>query len=232
MKRTVLTLTTICFLVVANAYGQNAEDTKKETVAPKKETAIEKKFIGFEDKNDDGINDKFLDANGDGRNDFDDKEYPHKFKFKDANKDRINDLWVDRDGDGVNDLGSKLKGKERQDIHRNVVDADEDGRNDITGEFYDKIKHNWKGEDRGFWDESKGKLRGRLLDEDGDGIDDRLEDFEGMANGKHGSRMRDTFIDEDGDGICDGRNDFIGRMGKHGRTNRQSGRKGDGGHHH
>jgi hypothetical protein len=212
-----------------NVTGQ---DTKKHEVKQKEETVADGKFIGFEDKNNDGINDKFLDADGDGRNDIDDKAYPHTFEFKDKNKDKINDLWVDRDGDGVNDLSHKLKGEKHLNIHFNVLDVDEDGRNDITGESYDREKPQWKGEVWGFWDESTGKLRGRFIDEDGDGIDDRLKDFHKfMRNRKHARGSRDVFIDEDGDGICDPRTDFIGMMGRKGRRHHHGGRKDGGGHH-
>jgi hypothetical protein len=208
------------------------QDTEKPEVKQKEETFADGKFIGFEDKNNDGINDKFLDADGDGKNDIDDKAYPHKFGFKDKNKDKINDLWMDRDGDGVNDLGHKFKGEKHLSIHNNVLDVDEDGRNDITGERYDTDKHLWKGERWGFWDETKGKLQGRFIDEDGDGIDDRIRNFDRFMLGhKGGGRSRDVFIDEDGDGICDQRTDFLGRMGRM-RHKGHHGEPKEGGAHH
>lgn len=188
--------------------------------------------VGFIDKNRDGINDRFQDADGDGRNDLDGKPYKHKFEFRDKNKDKINDLWVDRDGDGVNDLAPRLKGKERHQAVRNVLDVDGDGRNDITGEKYDRAKHRWMGEKWGFWDEAKGKLQGRFIDEDGDGIDDRMKGFNGhMGQQPSGPQMQDTFIDEDGDGICDGRMDFIQRMGRCGSRSKNNSRSGGMNHH-
>jgi hypothetical protein len=48
-----------------------------------------------------------------------------------------------------------------------------------------------------------------FVDENGDGIDDRLE-----AKGNNMRRRgKDRFIDEDGDGICDGRERGIGFRG-------------------
>lgn len=219
-------------LILTNLYGQETEEAKKATRGSKNETDTKSLFIGFHDKNDDGVNDKFFDADGDGKNDVSGEQYPHKFEFHDKNKDKINDIWVDRDGDGVNDLAPKLKGIERKDAHRNILDVNEDGRNDITGETYDKTKHHYKGETWGFWDETKGKLQGRFIDEDGDGIDDRMKDFDSfMKEHRHGRGKHDLFIDEDGDGICDGRTDFLNRMGRHGRKDHH-GRKDGGGHHH
>ncbi|MFQ5769806.1 MAG: hypothetical protein ACE5HX_04685 [bacterium] len=233
MKRIFLTFYVYLLLVIPlNALAQTPDNSGKINQAQKREKSSENNFIGFEDKNQDGINDKFMDANGDGKNDLNGKAYRHKFEFSDKNKDKINDLWVDQDGDGVNDLSHKFKSKKFKDIHSNVVDVDEDGRNDITGIVYDKSKHQWKGEKWGFWNEKEGKLQGRFIDEDGDGIDDRVQNFKDfMAAHKHGARMRDRFIDEDGDGICDGRNDFIGRMGRMGHKKSQRGHNEGGGHH-
>lgn len=223
MKRMIGIISTTFLLVLPTLYGQGAEEPGRASGGQEQEIAAEKKFPGFVDKNDDGINDRFFDANGDGKNDLDGREYRHRFRFIDNNKDKINDLWIDRDGDGVNDLGPKFKGRELQELHRNVLDVDEDGRNDVTGEQYDRLKYHWKGEKWGFWDESRGKLRGRFIDTDGNGIDDRLEDFDGFISSyRHGPGKRDMFIDEDGDGICDERTDFLNRMGKH----RQRGHRG------
>lgn len=64
-------------------------------------------FLGFVDANRDGINDRFRDAEGDGRDDVSGTPYPHRFAFADQNQDGSNDLFVDRDGDGVNDLNAE-----------------------------------------------------------------------------------------------------------------------------
>jgi len=45
----------------------------------------------------------------------------------------------------------------------------------------------------------------RFIDENGDGIDDRLNN-----KGKKLQRGKDRFIDKDGDGICDGRESGVG----------------------
>ena len=220
-----LILTWLIIGLVPSVYTQTVKKSEKpgeqvKTFQP----------VGFVDKNGDGINDKFMDADGDGKNDLDGKPYPHKFKFEDKNRDKINDLWIDRDGDGVNDLSAKLKGKMKQEIHSNVLDVNEDGINDITGIKYDREKHQWHGEKWGFWNESKAKLQGRFIDEDGDGIDDRLQDFERFTHGmKKAGRKWDVFIDEDGDGICDHRTDFLnkmGRMGRHRMGNKHGGHRG------
>lgn len=211
------------------------ENTKSEKpeLQQKSQPAAKKKFIGFVDKNLDGINDKFIDANGDGKNDIDGKQYSHKFKYIDKNKDKINDLWIDRDGDGVNDLMHKFKNDKTLDFHHRVIDVDEDARNDVTGELYDRTQQASMGKEWGFWNESAGKLQGRFIDEDGNGIDDRLQDYNRFIKKKAGGRrMRDVFIDEDGDGICDDRLDFIGRMGKKGKRTHHGGQKEGGGHRH
>lgn len=53
------------------------------------------------------------------------------------------------------------------------------------------------------------KLKG-FVDEDGDGIDDRLQRMKGMQQGQMKDMMHDRFIDLDGDGIND---DRCGGMG-------------------
>ena len=216
-------------VVFAQTPKTPAADELKSPSKPK--AKVEKKFIGFEDKNGDGINDRFRDADGDGRNDVNNQPYPHKFEFKDANKDKINDLWVDRDGDGVNDLAPKLKGKARNAVHLNVLDADEDGHNDVTGAPFEQKKRRWMGQRWGFWNERTGKVQGRFIDADGDGIDDRLSGrMPDHAPGMHRRHMRDVFIDEDGDGIADRRSDFIRRMGQCGRRDRGNRGNREGGH--
>lgn len=60
-----------------------------------------------------------------------------------------------------------------------------------------------------------------FVDENGDGIDDRLE-----GKGKRLQRGKARFIDNDGDGICDGRESGLGFRG--GRTEGGTG-KGSGG---
>lgn len=171
--------------------------------------------IGFEDKNHDGMNDRFQDADGDGVNDVTGKPYPHKFKFIDKNRDGVNDLWLDRDGDGVNDLSHKLDKKYRKDIRSNVLDFNQDGINDITG-F--KFKGgDFMGHKSGFIDERTGKIQGKFMDENGNGVDDRMEKT--RLHNRHVNR--DIFIDEDGDGICDGRGDALRRQSRSGRKHQR-----------
>jgi hypothetical protein len=236
MKKTTLTfLLGFSFVVTAAGLAQDPNKPAVEKsglqVAKPDDKNAASKFIGFVDANADGVNDRFVDANGDGKNDLGGKEYPHRFKFEDKNKDGVNDLWVDQDGDGVNDMAPSLKGKAAQEIHRNILDADEDSRNDITGETYDPKKRQWHGEHWGFWDESKGKTQGRLIDEDADGIDDRIQAHQrGQTGNHHGDAHRDYFIDEDGDGVCDGRGEVIRMMGRQQQGHHGQNKPG-GGHH-
>ena len=164
----------------------------------------------FVDRDRDGVNDRFSDLDGDGINDVTGKPYSHKFAFADGNGDRMNDLWRDADGDGVNDLCARLDSAARGDIDANVIDIDRDGANDVTGAAYQG--EDYSGHQYGFIDERSGSSGSVLLDEDGNGIDDRLERMR-MGEGMHD---RDFFIDEDGDGICDGRGDRLRRGGRHG----------------
>jgi len=174
----------------------------------------EKKFIGFTDKDKNGINDMFCDADGDGINDINKRKYAHKFVFVDENKDGVNDLWLDKDGDGVNDRLHKLSNGDRRNAGKCIIDVDADGINDITGVKYDR--NNFSGQKCGFIDEQSGKVLGKFLDTDGNGIDDRMEAGDGNRRG----RQRDLFIDSDGDGICDGRAESLRRQQRY-RQNRK-----------
>ncbi len=65
--------------------------------------------------------------------------------------------------------------------------------------------------------EKRMELEG-FIDENGDGIDDRMEHGKMEHKGEHGrehNRMRDHFIDMDGDGINDNRCDGMGIGSKH-----------------
>ncbi|MBN1348237.1 hypothetical protein JXJ21_02405 [candidate division KSB1 bacterium] len=203
------------------------------------------KVIGYEDKNHDGINDRFADANGDGKNDVTLRAYAHTFKFEDKNNDGLNDLWIDKDGDGVNDLFVRIlkhKGITPKipwvdkdgdgiqdtnvdpqfdvDLSEFVLDADQDKKNDITGL---EISHdNVMGYRYGVVDEENNKEIARFVDKDSDGMHDvfskRLMHDLGIQSR---NRRYDYFIDSDGDGISDGRG--FQRKGKrdggqHGRT--------------
>lgn len=61
------------------------------------------------------------------------------------------------------------------------------------------------------------KLKG-FIDEDGDGIDDRLQRMQGMHQGKE--MMHDRFVDLDGDGINDNRCGPMGLTKQKGKTTR------------
>ena len=193
---------------------------KKDTKI--KEEAKKPKFIGFVDKNKDGINDKFHDANGDGIDDVTKKKYDHRFKFVDKNKDKINDVFVDRDGDGVNDLETKLVDKDKDGVNDNVLDYDKDGFNDITGLKYEN--KDLMGYRYGIVEEEEKKTYEKFIDENGDGMHDPVAKERCFAD-EDADGIHDRFVDEDGDGICDGRN--IGRR-RHRRGQSGMGRGGRG----
>ncbi len=180
--------------------------------------------IGYRDADGDGANDLFRDADGDGVNDVTGEEYPHGFRFLDENRDGRNDLWSDTDGDGVNDMGWMFGRGERGTPRMNVLDHDGDGVNDVTGGSY--TEGSYGGGEYGFVDEGSPDPPGPMIDENGNGIDDRLERAR-RGKGRHG-RDRDVFIDEDGDGICDGRGGALERTRKGGHGH---GHHGGGGHH-
>jgi len=181
--------------------------------------------VGFEDADQNGVNDHFADADGDGVNDVNGQAYAHAFQFRDSNGDGKNDLWADADGDGVNDLlhqfgkdawvdmdgdgiqdegSGMLNGKA---LRQHVLDMNQDGKNDVTG---DKITGSSLGGFKyGRVDEESGILDRGYVDADGDGRNDRSAN--GTSVGQQGRAM-DVFIDRDGDGIADGRG--LSRSGK------------------
>lgn len=202
------TTTSLVAIILILGFGRLfAQDDENGSIASRP--------VGFADKNGDGINDRFQDADGDGVNDLTGKAYPHRFKYIDKNKDGINDLWLDRDGDGVNDLSHQLSNDEREDVDKCIVDFDRDGVNDVTGLKYKK--EDFMGGKHGFIDEQSGKIQGKFLDEDGNGVDDRME----IARWRNHHQNRDMFIDEDGDGICDGRGDALRRHTRSGEQHRR-----------
>lgn len=171
---------------------------------------------GFIDRNGDGRNDWFQDADGDGVNDMDGRPYPHEFEYRDEDRDGRNDLWADSDGDGVNDRLADIQRSGTHWVDRDgdgildavrplrgralkahVLDADHDGRNDITLQPY-------SGSDLGGYRfgniiEESGTEDPHYRDLDGDGMNDN--DRFGQEQG----RQMDRFLDSDGDGIADDR---------------------------
>ena len=158
-------------------------------------------FLGFVDVDRDGINDRFRDADGDGRDDASGKVYAHRFAFAYQNKDGINDLFVDRDGDGVNDLNAEC-GQGEDGGCANVVDQDRNGVNDITGLRY--TKNSLRGYRYGRIAEELRQPLPRFVDQDGDGMNDLIQRFFNRME-MDGHPPFDRFIDEDGDGINDNR---------------------------
>jgi hypothetical protein len=155
--------------------------------------------FGFLDRNKDGKNDLFQDADGDGINDITKKPYPHSFKFEDKNDDKINDLYVDADGDGVNDLRAGFVDLDGDGICDNVIDMNRDFINDITGLRFSR--KSLRGYKFGSVKEERLRLMHRFIDENADGI----PDFRQAGKGPMLMGDRDIFIDRDGDGIDDRR---------------------------
>ena len=174
--------------VSAKTELQKDEKSQHETIT----------VFGFLDRNKDGKNDLFQDADGDGINDITKKPYPHSFKFEDKNEDKINDLYVDADGDGVNDLRAGFIDLDGDGICDNVIDTNHDFINDITGLRFSR--KSLRGYKFGSVKEER-LLMQRFIDENADGIPDFRQAGKGpMLTGK-----RDIFIDRDGDGIDDRR---------------------------
>ena len=69
------------------------------------------------------------------------------------------------------------------------------------------------------------KLEG-FVDQNGNGIDDRLEQGKiGKGYGKGKKGQKDRFIDLDGDGICDGKESAVGLRKMYQRRKGQAGKK-------
>lgn len=157
--------------------------------------------IGFIDTDGDGVNDRFRDADGNGINDVDQQAYAHHFSFADENKDGINDYFRDEDGDGVNDWGGRYIDADGDGFIDNIIDADDDKHNDITGEKYDR--RGLRGWRYGRFFEERGHSLKHFVDRNGDGMHDGLERLHRRF--ELSERKMDFFLDEDGDGIDDGR---------------------------
>jgi hypothetical protein len=150
---------------------------------------------GWLDRDGDGRNDVFQDAQGDGINDVSGVPYARGFQWADEDNDGLNDVFRDADGDGVNDLESAFRDRDGDGFDDNVLDADRDGRNDVTGLAFSPGQLH--GEVFGFINESKSVAE--WIDEDGDGFVDEPN------RGPHGRGRDDRFVDRDGDGMADGR---------------------------
>lgn len=209
---------TVVFYLLAFAFSP--------TFLSAQQPGVSAAIAGFTDRNQDGINDRFTDADGNGINDVTGTAYPHTFRFIDQDGDGVNDVWRDADGDGVNDLLGEIQKRQMQWIDRDgdgimdeeagnlrgralrvhVLDVDQDGKNDITGFVY--TGRELGGYRYGFVDEENGISDSAFMDADGDGMNDRFADRD-KGHGQ-GRPHIDVFIDEDGDGIADDRG--LGRL--------------------
>ncbi len=147
--------------------------------------------VGWIDLDDDGQHDLYRDRDGDGINDVTGKAYAHRFAWSDIDVDGLNDRYRDADGDGVNDLESTFRDRDGDGRDDNVLDLDQDDRNDVTGLAYGR--DDLHGEQFGFLHEGA-----VWVDEDGDGFADDAQP------GQAGRGRDDRFIDRDGDGLADG----------------------------
>ncbi len=194
-----------------SAEKKNAEDSSPANAGAKRrqrgrtDNINQSKVLGFIDKDRDGRNDIFRDANGDGINDVDGKPYPHRFSFADNNKDGINDRFVDEDGDGVNDLNPEFVDEDGDGVCDNVIDFSGKLINGITGMRYNT--KSLRGYKFGFINEERREMMRNFIDENADGIPD-MPGRGGIMMGQQGEMQppgRDRFIDRDGDGIDDRR---------------------------
>ncbi len=168
----------------------------------------------FVDSDHNGINDLFADADGNGVNDVTGLPYPHMFHFIDEDGDGRNDAWADLDGDGVNDRLREILSRtwvdrdgdgildatpmkiHKKDLSKYILDTDQDGKNDITGDHFSRSDlHGYR---FGCVSEETGEVDSRFIDSDGDGMCDR---FHPMDRGE--KKQMDVFMDRDGDGIAD-----------------------------
>lgn len=183
-------------------------------------------IVGFVDENRDGINDRFVDRDGNGINDVTGQPYSHTFTFQDENNDNVNDLWTDGDGDGVNDYYAEIEKKlikwvdadgdgildkesvklQGKDLKAQVLDTNQDDRNDITGE--EITDTDIKGYRFGCVYEEVGIRTQNYQDSNGDGMHDQFQQFLLDRQSKQGPI--DYFLDIDGDGVSDDRG--LGRL--------------------
>jgi hypothetical protein len=141
--------------------------------------------FGFVDADNDGINDLFVDDNGDGICDntglYAGYPYFMGHGWVDDNNDGINDRFRDADGDGSNDVAGGLAGP-----GFGFLDDNGDGIADDTGMPF---RHPF-----GFVDANSDGINDRFRDANGDGVNDVTGvPFIGMPG----------WVDLDGDGFCD-----------------------------
>lgn len=189
-----LAIWTVVLLGAGVGHADESTNTEEAENTVKVEAVVDP--IGYSDEDRDGRNDRFLDADGDGKNDVSGSPYPHQFPFQDEDGDHLNDLFRDLDGDGVNDLSGVFADADGDGVCDNVIDANGDGKNDITGRRYSKSS--LEGFRFGRVEEERGKVHKRFRDRDGDGMNDLLRSLRASPKGED-----DLFIDEDGDGISD-----------------------------
>lgn len=185
-------------------------------------TGFDGYLFGFVDEDNDGINDRFSDTDGDGICDTDMPYagYPYLMDmgYIDANGDGINDRFQDADGDGRNDVDGMFYGHgfgfadENDDgINDHFIDEDGDGICDLTGMPF---SHPF-----GYKDEDGDGINDLFIDSDGDGVNDITDGHYIAMPGwvdLDGDGANDFFRDADGNGIndmMDGRMSFAHGFG-------------------
>lgn len=121
----------------------------------------------FVDENGDGYNDNAPDDDGDGIPNGQDPDF-----VKPEDSGGNGKGFVDADGDGVNDLAQ-----------------DDDGDGIPNGQDEDYVRPK-DGQGNSFARGKRGMKKFGFIDEDGDGINDRMFDDNGLANGLEGDWIR------------------------------------------
>ena len=172
-------------------------------------TGFDGYLCGFVDEDNDGINDWFADADGDGYCDAGKPlaGYPYAMNhgFTDANRDGVNDRYRDRDGDHRSDIDGRhcapsfgwVDG-DGDGVHDLFRDADGDGICDLSGMPF---AHSF-----GYSDDDHDGINDRFRDADGDCINDLTDEpyvcMPGWVD-LDGDGRNDFFRDADGDGMHD-----------------------------
>ena len=151
--------------------------------------------LGFIDEDANGINDRLQDADGDGVINVLDPDSDH---YRDPTTVVHGLGFIDEDGDGISDRLQDADG----DGVINVLDPDSDLYRNPASRGGSRFGRG-KGHGFGFVDEDGDGISDRLQDADGDGVinvlDPDSEMYRDPATTVHGR----GFIDEDGDGIGD-----------------------------
>ena len=129
-----LAIWTVVLLGAGVGHADEPANTEKAENTVKVEAVVDP--IGYSDEDRDGRNDRFHDADGDGKNDITGRSYSKSsldgFRFGRVEEERgkVHKRFRDRDGDGMNDLLRSLRGSllGGDDL---FIDEDGDGISDV-----------------------------------------------------------------------------------------------------